>query len=87
MEYKKWNTDMPFVHERSILGVNIMNPTNDSNQSLMEKIVQKTLMSLEGIPEFDSETIDRVKNVVANGDFKKAIELSKAIKPTEEVAP
>lgn len=64
-----------------------MNRADDSNQSLVKQIVQKTLKELERAPEFDSETVERVKHVIANRGFKKVSELSDAIKPVEGVNP
>lgn len=59
-----------------------MEQTSSTKKSLTEQIVQQTLVKLEGIEEFDSDTLGKLEKLATNGNLKKAVEISKVIRPT-----
>ncbi len=50
-------------------------------KSLVEQIFDEMFASIEGQEEFDAQTIQRLKQLAISGDFKKAMQVAKAIKP------
>ncbi len=54
--------------------------TETIQKSLIEAIFNEMFASIEGREEFDMQIIQKLKKLAANGDLKKATQVTNAIK-------
>lgn len=50
-------------------------------KSLIDQIIEETLISLKSMNEFDAKTIEQLMELAARGDLKNATQIAEVIKP------
>ena len=56
----------------------------DTQKSIAEQIFDEFIVILQGHKEFDTETLERLRQLAQNGDLRKAQQVAKAIKVLPE---